>query len=162
MNHALDMLRAFEIYYSTDRELKYNVAMGAEIADRYSWITPEYRTVLYEMVVSLHPASLRSLPDVAVLKEAEAKLDRPEVYRPALPEPEAEFDYEDLLKDKDYSIEEAMWRHRDEVAAKRSNMTVRDKWWLLGRAVWGDWRKMPEGWDMDWREVVKKYEEARR
>lgn len=76
-----DLLKSFQAHYSTeDRQARYTKVQWNEMVRRYSWIQPGYATVLYDEIVTSHPMSLRSLPDIAVIAEAMRSLDRPEVY----------------------------------------------------------------------------------
>ena len=76
-----DMLKAFEMHYSTnDKELAYTPVQRNEMARKYVWMNRGYARVVYESVVTKHPMSLRSLPDMAVITDAMRTLDRPEVY----------------------------------------------------------------------------------
>jgi hypothetical protein len=76
-----DLIKAWELHYSTqDRELRYTKVQRNELGRKYAWIQRGYANVLYDQVVTTHPMSLRSLPDMAVITEAMKALDRPEVY----------------------------------------------------------------------------------
>lgn len=93
MNHAFDLIQAFEAHYSTNEwRAQYTQHQRVELADAYSWISQRYKRALYDEVVRTHPMSLRSLPDMAVLKAAERALDRPETYAEPVPQIEAPID----------------------------------------------------------------------
>jgi hypothetical protein len=77
------LLNGFQTHYSTHQlKLDYTQAQRNELVRRFQWISSAYARVLYEAVVTVHPMSLRSLPDIAVISEAMKGLDRPEVYEP--------------------------------------------------------------------------------
>ncbi len=83
-----DMLNAFVIHYGG--EIQYTEAQCVELTARYHWIRSGYAAVLYDGVIRIHLASLRSLPDVAVIEKAIGGLDEPRIYDapPVLPPPE--------------------------------------------------------------------------
>ncbi|MFW5836239.1 MAG: hypothetical protein ACOCVK_02405 [bacterium] len=75
------LLRGFETHYSTNQlMLEYTQPQRNELVKRFRWVSGAYARVLYEAVVTVHPMSLRSLPDMAVIAQAMKGLDRPEVY----------------------------------------------------------------------------------
>lgn len=83
-----DLLRGFQAHYSTDdRPMRYTKVQWNEMVRKYGWISEGYARVLYEEIVTQHPMSLRSLPDMAVMTEAMRGLDRPEVYSEPYPVP---------------------------------------------------------------------------
>lgn len=80
-NPIEDLLKSFQAHYSTeDRPMRYTKVQWNEMARKYGWIRDGYASVLYDEVVTRHPMSLRSLPDMAVISEAMRSLDRPEIY----------------------------------------------------------------------------------
>lgn len=90
MTQIADMLEAFKQHYGG---VKYTPGQYAELVKKYSWIQCAYKNALYEAVIASHPASLRSLPDVAVIEKAMLTLGRPETFAP--PQIEAPVDAED-------------------------------------------------------------------
>jgi hypothetical protein len=132
-----DLLKAFEVYYSTDKPLVYGAAQRIAIHNAYVWIGPEYRIALYDEVLRTHPASLRSLPDMAVISTATKQLNPPESYEP--PKPLIE-DMTGPTFDEVKASEEARakrdgeanhyerQRIRDKVA--KGTATVYEAWWI--------------------------------
>ena len=90
MTQIADMLQAFSMHYGG---LRYTAGQYAELMGKYSWIERVYKNALYDEVIASHPASLRSLPDVAVIEKAMLSLGRPEIFAP--PQIEAPIDAED-------------------------------------------------------------------
>jgi len=83
-----DLLESFQLYYShSGRPMLYNKVQRSTIEKSYSWIGRKYAGALADHVKSSHPISLRSLPDLAVIRKAAADLGNPDIYEepPATP-----------------------------------------------------------------------------
>jgi len=154
MTPAEDMLEALQYYYSIDKPMRYNEAQRAALLEYLGASSKAYVDMLYDEVVAIHETRFRSLPDLAVLRQAAKALDRPEVYQkpvevPLLPEPER-------AEPGGYTIDDGRELAYELVTQKRGNMSRQEKWWLMCRVAWKQWRPMPEEWDMDWRECLEK------
>lgn len=77
MTEIQDLLGAFTMHYGGPR---YTVAQHEELCSRYRWMKETYKNAIYDAVISAHPTSLRSLPDVAVIEKAMREAGRPETY----------------------------------------------------------------------------------
>ena len=165
MSPVEDMIEAFQQYYSSGSQVvRYNDVQRRQILRRLGTPPKEYLLDLFRGVIEVHEARFRTLPDVAVISKIANTLDAPGTYAPvkALPEPPIDpQEVERLLKQSPYTIDDAIVAERDRVAARKGNMTRCEKWWLLCRGVWKEWKPMPDGWDEPWNTVFSKYQEAR-
>lgn len=76
MTQIEDMLEAFVMHYG----MKYTTGQRAELVGKYQWLGLAYKNAVYDEVVASHPASLRSLPDIAAIEKAMNRAGRPETY----------------------------------------------------------------------------------
>lgn len=158
MEQVSDLLSALEIYYTTDRPLRYNSLQRAAIIERFGTRDREYINQLYDRVIEIHKGQYGRLPDVAAFVEAAGKIPEKVVYYKALPELD-EFDYSQVAKRPAYTQDHAIAAERRRVLGKKSNLSRYDKWWLMCRCVWEGWRPMPADWDMDWLDVASQCSE---
>lgn len=158
MNKAKDLIKAFELHYSTtDRRLSYTRYQANEIIERYAWITSDYAPVLYEAVVTRHPTSLRSLPDLAVLAEAERELgNRPAIFQ----KPAEEREDQKLLEGETAKILSAIENanetknpnairdpeglKREKRRAEKGDSTLYRLWWIECLEAGEGYKPMPE------------------
>lgn len=76
-----ELIEAFQQHYSSrETTLRYTAMQHAELCKKYGWFSSRYADVVYDEVVSTHPMSLRSLPDIALISTAVSHLDEPAVY----------------------------------------------------------------------------------
>ena len=145
------LLDAFEVHYSDEsRPMKYTPKNRKELVTRYMGISAAYMLAVYDEVTSTHQASLRSLPDTAVLEAAMNRLGRQETYNaPKQIEEQREVN-EDLVRHLvaaavDHGNENERERVRRRVA--KGEARVEERWWLhVTDDLGGKWRAMPAGW----------------
>lgn len=145
-----DLLDAFQQHYTTnERALRYTRAQRDEMVSRYAWVSTSYMAVLYDEVVTVHPMSLRSLPDMAVISGAMQKMDRPEVYATSVAqiEDKSEPVYEsirDAVNSKAKAEGELNHRERERIRGKvrKGEATPAEAFWV--RSIdenGGDWMR---------------------
>jgi hypothetical protein len=154
MSAVGDLLDSFQLYYSTrDKTLQYSAAQRAEIEKRYVWFKIGYARAVYDAAIALHPTSLRSLPDVAVISAATKELYMPEVYdepdQSKQIEDHTELTFEEierLRKEREEEEEEPNHHYREQIRAKREkgDATLSELWWLeCVERFGGVYRPMP-------------------
>lgn len=150
MKQIDDLLDAFQNYYSTEQlRLTYNKVQRGAIVAAFSSIGSRFKEVLYDEVIAIHPSSLRSLPDMAVLRKVANKLGNPSAYeeKKAVRQIEDSRDYKWLLDNYVKAIEEAAIRERERVRRKGKDMGLHEAWWLHCMDEHGQYRPMPENFE---------------
>lgn len=150
-----DMLQAFEQYYSNTTQLRYSKVQRAAVEASFSWIGQKYSRILYDEIITEHPSSLRSLPDLAVIRKAASRLGNAAVYDdpPKVP----------LLEDKTEPVMGSIWsefeRRRETFGVadpdglrrvlekvKRGDASKYESWWAHCKMN-GRHTAMPDSWD---------------
>lgn len=147
-----DLLHAFEQHYSTrDYQLGYTQTQRAEMVAKYGWVSQSYMAVLYDEVVSKHPMSLRSLPDMAVIVNATQSMDRPEVYaQPVI-----------AIEDKTEQVHESIREHLNAEAKRNGEPNHEERERIRAKVAKNQatpheafWIKVIDGYNGDWRKAV--------
>lgn len=147
-----DMLKAFEMHYSTnERPLEYTKVQRNELERKYSWMNRGYARVVYEAVVTAHPMSLRSLPDMAVLTEAMKTLDRPEVYADPQDVPLIE-DATDVPASAE--IESGIQAEMERRKSRGEELNRHDRQRIRDKVAKGD----ANAWEIRWITVIDKFD----
>jgi len=152
MSEGMNLCKAFEQYYSTERSLSYTDRVRASILDRFDNVPYRYAEALFDEVTRSFSGRGRNLPELADVERAASKMDRPEVYaepkQKALPPPESsggtreswamflrkvgsamKVDPDKLLAEQDEELNHAE-RERVRVRAMKGNATVYERHWL--------------------------------
>lgn len=149
MKQVDDLLDAFEAYYSTTQRINYNKVQRGAIVAAFSSIGRRFKEVLYDEVIAVHPSSLRSLPDLAVLRQVANKLGNPAAYeeKKQVRQIEDTRDYKWLLENHEEAIRQASLRERGRVRKKGKSMGLHEAWWLHCMDEYGQYRPMPENFE---------------
>ena len=155
-----DLLSAFEAYYTTGQQpMRYTKVARSLIASKFAWLGEGFKNVLFDAVTSVHPTSLRSLPDIAVLQKAAAGFDNPQIYEKPQNVPQIEDRSEEVFDQVEAEMQrmteqqgsrdpEGVQQMRDK--ARRGDASNDQLWWLKVQLEGGNtagWKKMPADWD---------------
>ena len=160
MRQIDDLLSAFEAYYTTSQQpLRYTKMAREMISRKFGWIGQGFKGVLFDAVTSVHPTSLRSLPDIAVIQKAVAGFDNPQIYEAPKNLPQIEDKTEVVIDQVQSEIRklaahqgtrdpEGVQRIQDK--ARRGDASNDQLWWLKIQLDGGNtagWKPMPADWD---------------